>query len=135
MSQSQETFEKIASLLNAKHGAERGQRSFHISGAADNSVVTVTVLLKNNDESYFYPVEAKIDLTEFSGDAQEAALFLLDYIALYFEEYFRDDEGVYLPIDWTAHTCEEYQFFLRGQILNQKMEKMADQLLSGQTLH
>jgi hypothetical protein len=135
MDQATETFERIASLLNAKHGSERGQRQFSIEGSSDSSVVAVTVLLKNAVESFYYPVEGKIDLIDFSGDALEAALFLLDYIALYFEEYFREDEGVYLPIDWTPHTCDEYQFFLRGQILNRKMESMADRLLAGAVLH
>ena len=62
--------------------------------------------------------------------ANEAALFLIDYIDTYFEEFLlEEDEELYLPIDWAKHTYEAVEFEVKGQIKNEKLEDMADDLL------
>ena len=63
---------------------------------------------------------------------KDAVLFLLDYIDCYFEEFFKEDENVFLPIDWSEYSFDEVPFQLKGQILNLHVEDLADRILSGE---
>ena len=48
---------------------------------------------------------------------------------IYFDEYFKGEEDVYIPIDWTEYTFENLSFKMRGQVRNLKMESLADEIL------
>ncbi len=129
----------ISAVMTKKYSAFLGDRSFIISAEhlCDNKngenptleYVYVKVLLKNQSESFYYPVEGRIPLTE-NQTKREATLFLFDYIDFYFEEYLMGDSDVYIPIDWTNFECEGFQFQLKGQVLNMELEKKADTLLT-----
>ena len=88
------------------------------------------VLLKKEDESFYYPVETQINLAEEGLSQKEAALFLFDYIDYYFDEYFKEDERIYLNIDWKKIQFDSKSFQIKGQILNLKQEKAAENLLN-----
>jgi hypothetical protein len=65
---------------------------------------------------------------------------LIDYIDSYFEEFFRENGEVLLPIDWAPFDWEGVPIQLKGQIFNLEVEKMADEWLEhggpkGQILH
>jgi hypothetical protein len=61
--------------------------------------------------------------------SRDAALFLVDYIDAYYEEYLRDGE-TFLPIDWAEYESEGVVFQLKGQVLNLEAEKLADEILA-----
>ena len=41
------------------------------------------------------------------------------------------EENLLLPIDWCKHEYDTVEFEMRGQVLNKKLEKMADEILAG----
>jgi hypothetical protein len=122
--------QEVVQLLNRKHANNLKGRRFEGSVEGDTLAVLVRITLRNASGSYYYPVEGRLDYSNQDMSAHDAALFLLDYLPLYFDEFFADDEGVFLPIDWANHECDEVKFQLKGQILNLEAERLADELLN-----
>ena len=121
---------ELAETMVKKYRIAMKDRTFSIRAVVQGKGVYVTVLLANADQSYYYPVESRMMFEAEEMEPREAALFLIDYIDTYFEEYlYEEDEQIYLPIDWTDHEYEATNFQVRGQILNQKLDAMADQWL------
>lgn len=123
---------EITNSIQRKYAAFTGNRKFVLEGTADAQAVSLILTLKNDDESFFYPVEARMSYRE-EGLSQKAATgVLLDVMDSYFQEFLVNDGEVYLPIDWQEYESADGQKLqLRGQIRNMKLEKMADDLLSG----
>ena len=119
----------LAAQLNRKNVYNLEGKLFTVSGKVVDPLVEVKVVLKNADESFYYPVEARMEFGKEDKTAREAALFLIDYIDVYFEEYFEQDGELLLPINWTAHEYDAVNFELKGQVLNMKLERWADQLI------
>ena len=119
----------IASVMERKYTSFVGDRSFQATAKKDARGVYATVTLANGSGSYFYPVEGRIAHVDHEMNNRDAVLFLLNYIDLYFEEYFREGGDVYLPIDWSNYDYEGVQLQLKGQILNLEVERMADAIL------
>lgn len=127
---SQQDLTSLSDAMNVKYAQKKGDRIFRIDAKKDEGRVLVTVLLCNEDSSFHYPVEGRILYENEDMMAGEAAIFLIDYIDMYFEEFFgSDQEEVYLPIDWSDHQYDAVDFQIRGQIRNKKLEVMADDLL------
>lgn len=119
----------LADMMQQKYSLYLDGRSFEITAEVQPSeAVFVKVLLRNEDDSFHYPVEARMKYKTEEMSPHAAALFLIDYLDVYFEEYFEDD-GLFLPIDWADHAYCGADFQVRGQIFNLKVEKMADELL------
>ncbi|MBC7530624.1 MAG: hypothetical protein H7318_03535 [Oligoflexus sp.] len=122
---------ELAETMVKKYRIAMKDRSFSIHASVKDKGVYVTVLLSNKDQSYYYPVDARLVFAAEEMEPREAALFLIDYIDTYFEEYlYEEDEQIYLPIDWTDHEYEAFTFQMKGQIINKKIESMADQWLA-----
>ncbi len=119
---------QLAQIMNIKHAVGRGTRFFTITVNPEKEACLVNVTLKCDDQSYYYPVQGRIEIE--SQNIRDSVLALLDYIDCYFEEFFQEDENIYLPIDWKEYAFEGLQFHLRGQILNLKSEAAADLLLN-----
>jgi len=90
----------------------------------------ITVLLKNEDETYYYPFETAIPLNQNPGVTEDGAKkFLLDFIGEYFETFFADERETFVPVDWTLFEVEGANIYARGQVVNKKLEKMGDAIL------
>ncbi len=127
----EEEAKKIATTMTKKYEAYLKDRQFYVETNHQDNIVGVKVLLRNTNESFYYPVEGRVDLVgEELANKREAALFLIDFIDLYFTDYFDEDEALYLPIDWSGFEYDAVNFQLRGQILNLHVERMADALLA-----
>ena len=125
---------RIAAIFDEKFAGMVGPRFFEVRLDKANDFCLLSVILKNPDESFYYPVHAKINITEQDIDMGKAFELMLDYVDIYFMEYFRENENVFIPIDWASYTFEGYELFMHGQVFNNKLEKMADALLSGADL-
>lgn len=121
---------KYSKIFETKFAAALNDRSFHITAQGIVDGVHVTVLLSNPSGSFHYPVEARMLSGVKDLSDKNAAIFLLDYIAGYFEEYLLHDNQTFLPIDWSDFELDEYSFQMRGQIANLELEKMADAILA-----
>lgn len=119
----------FASVMDRKYASFMKQRSFKVDMKKDARGVYATVTLANASGSYFYPVEGRIANLDHDMNPRDAGLFLLDYIDLYFAEYFHDGGDVYLPIDWAEYEHDGIPLQLKGQILNLEAERLADALL------
>ena len=127
---------ELAEIMVKKYRIAMKDRSFSIRASVQDKGVYVTIILSNKDQSYYYPVEARMMFDAEEMEPREAALFLIDYIDVYFEEYlYEEDEQIYLPIDWSDHEYEAINLQIRGQILNQKLDAMADEWLISHAKH
>lgn len=130
----QETCDALAAAMQTKYRMALGERRFGIEANIRGRGVFVKVILQNPDRSYYYPVEGRMLFEQEEMKSAEAALFLIDYIDTYFEEYLlEEDEELFLPIDWADHQYEGVSFQLKGQILNLKLEELADLWLNRPT--
>jgi len=121
---------ELAEAMMKKYRMAVKDRSFSVKASLKDRAVYVTVLLANPEQTYYYPVEARILYGPEEKKPREAALFLIDYIDTYFEEYlYEEDEDLFLTIDWSDHEYEAVNFQMKGQILNKKLEALADEWL------
>lgn len=120
----------LTKILNLKHGAYLKDRSFQISYCENANEILSSLLLANPDKSFFYQVETKVSQKEAAKiSSREALLITLDYVDLYFAEYFKEEEDVFIPIDWFDVSFEDLDFQMRGQVRNLHCEFLADELL------
>lgn len=126
---SERELRSLAQRLNASFHDARGERWFVLDAGEHDGDTWVQVLLRNDTNSFHYPVEARIAASP-TKTRRVQAFFLLAFLDTYWEEFFEEDENVYIPIDWTAYEYQEEKFYLRGQILNLMAENMADRLLA-----
>lgn len=125
---------EVERTLNSLFGVWLKDRSVHVSASSDGKTAFVHVLIKNNKQTFYYPIEARADLQNIKHPAKDVSLVILDFIASYMEEFFKEDENVYLPIDWTDYHVEGLDFQVKGQVQNRHIEDMADQILQGATI-
>lgn len=120
----------IADLLNKKYAAYLDGRCFELSCQQEGDELMVTVLLSNDDDSFHYPIEARISLSAYSLSSRDACHFLCDYIDIYLTNYFEENEELYLPIWWSQRSWQDKEFFVKAQKLNKALENHADRLLN-----
>lgn len=121
---------ELAEAMDAKYRIGLNGRSFAVEAKIEGIAVYVKVTLEHVEKTFVYPAEARIDFKKEEMTANEAVLFLIDYIDTYFEEFLlEEDEELYLPIDWSKQKYEAVEFEVRGQIKNEKLEDMADDIL------
>jgi len=120
----------IASLLERKYGAWLGRRYFEIDSRIEGPVVNVTILLRDADKSFYYPIEGRINFGDQDLTVESAKDFLLDFMDAYVEEFLSGGEETYLTLDWSTYDCDGIELQMRGQILNLRLESMADELMS-----
>ena len=118
----------LGERFNARYYEARAARFFAVKAKDSGEQVWVQTLLHNDSKSYHYAVEAFI-IKDKAKHPRAQAFFLLAYLDSYWDEYFAEDENVYLPIDWTRHLYQEEEFYLKGQVLNIQAEVLADKLL------
>ncbi len=121
---------ELANVMNRKHESLRDDRKFSIEAKYEGGEVYVTAVLQNDNETFYYPVEARLDWAEEEMLHRDAALFLIDFMDLYFEDYLENGEDLYLPIDWAPYEYDAVKFQIRGQVLNRLVDRMADELLA-----
>ncbi len=127
----QELCDELATSMNTKYRLALRDRKFAVSAELRGRAVFVKVVLSNADKSFYYPVEARLLHEKEEMKTGQAAIFLLDYLDTYFEEFLlEEDEELYLTIDWSDHQYEAVEFQVRGQIQNLKLEAEADRLLA-----
>ena len=127
---SEDELNDLARAMNTKYKQSLQHRFFTIEAEQKDEGVYVRVLLQNQDESFYYPVDARVKYKHEELELSEAAFFLIDYIDAYFEEFLGEQsEQIYLPIDWTDHEYEAIDFQIKGQIFNKKLDELADQLI------
>ena len=102
-----------------------------VEGEYKETEIYISIILKNEDESFYYPVEAVIHRKENKElSEQKAKDILLDFIASYYFDYFSTDRDTYLPIDWAPYEFMGAKLYAKGQVINKKLEQEADKLLS-----
>jgi len=124
-----EEISNLEKIMNLKYASFLKSRKFSIKHSLGESSCLVEILLKNDDESFWYPIEAKMELLESDLKDREASLLLLDYIDSFFGSYFQEDENIFVPIDWSSRVFEGETIYIKGQKLNLKVEKRAAEFL------
>ena len=125
-----EEYEILASAMDDKYQIYLDERRFEIEAKEEAEGVRVVTTLSNKDESYYYPVNARMMHKSENLAPRKAVLFLINYIDSYFEDYLTELESTYLPIDWTDMEYEGTSFQIKGQVINKKVELLADELLA-----
>jgi hypothetical protein len=123
----------IAETLESKYGSWLGKRYFDVETILEGPVVMVRILLRDADKSFYYPIEGRMNFADQDLKESEARDFLFDFMDSYVQEFLSGGEETFLTIDWSTYDCDGVELQLRGQILNLKLESLADELLAGKT--
>ena len=123
--------EQIANLMNRKYAAFIHDRTFRVAANVDETAVHAKITLRDDAGLFVYPVEGRLQYDAQGLKVRDSALLLFDFIDLYFEEYLKQNGEVYLPIDWADYSLDEVTLQLRGQIINEKLERLGDEWLAG----
>lgn len=139
-----ETLRTFEELMRERHGAALGLgESLRLEVWAEEGACYATLLLRNADESLYYPMELRIAVGPTAGekagaddaaapqvaDRDVAGKLLVDVLDFILGEYLRGDRDVYLTIDWSELRFGEQLVQARGQVRNRKLERMADAIL------
>lgn len=124
----------VSEVLETKYRSWLNDRYFEVESGVEGPVVSVKVTLRNADKSFVYPVEGRMMFEDQDLKADAARSFLLDFIDSYVEEYLSGGEETYLPIDWATYDYEGVELQLRGQVLNTRLEALADHLMNGSAI-
>jgi hypothetical protein len=128
-----ETHDLVA-MLNKRYAASLNGKYFEVKVTAEKDGVYAQILLRNGSGSFYYPVDGRVNHADYDLSKRDAALLLLDYIDLYFDEYLKDND-IFLPIDWSDYESDGVKLQLRGQIYNLEVEKKADAFLASNGLN
>ncbi|MBP9708377.1 MAG: hypothetical protein KBD78_12090 [Oligoflexales bacterium] len=120
---------EVANIFESNYFNNLKDRFFSAEMNLIDNMLQVTITLKNQDESFFYPVTARMNINGQEITVENARQLLIEFIDAYFEEFFREGEQVYLPIEWGAFELNGYALQAKGQILNNKLERLADEWL------
>lgn len=117
-------------LLNKKHSAYLENEVFDVESGFSKEQIQIRVSLKKQDDSAFYPIEC-IFIKEIDDKIKdsEIAMSILDYLDIYWTDYFTEERNVFIPLDWSKHEFEGIVFYIRGFIRNLKLETEADAFL------
>ena len=128
---SEEENQKIKKLLDKKHLVYLESEEFIIESGATKDQVQLKVTLTKSDKSYYYPIEC-VFVKESSSDFKETevAFKMLDYLDLYWTNYFSEERNVFVPLDWSKHEFEGIHFYIRGFVRNLQLENYANDFLS-----
>ena len=124
---------RIADALMLRHEAYlEDDEWFEVSGYTTKEEAYTCVTLRNEDDSFYYPVECRVDLKR-SGirKAEDGKLLLLDFQDYYFGRYFEEARDLYITIDWGEFEFGNETLQSRGQVINRKLEKLADNFIAG----
>lgn len=119
-------------LLKKRHQRRlRPDEGFRLAARIEAPFVVVTLTLANTDESFYYPMEARLLIETDGLDSEaEVAMVCLDFLDYYVGEYLKNDRDVYLTLDWSGVQFGDLEVQARGQVLNLKLERLADELLA-----
>ena len=131
---SQEQAKSLASAMDRKYGAWLGPRYFEVESQSDSSKLEITVTVRDAKGTFVYPIEARILYQDQDLKLSEARDLLLDYIDAYIEEFLTGGEATTLTIDWSDYECDGIDLQMRGQIQNNFLEQIADDLISGEKI-
>ncbi len=125
-----EDSQKIIDLLKTKHAVYLVNEIFELETGYNKDLIQIKISLKKEDESVVYPIEIIcVHDNETQLKVQETTQIIVDYIDLYWSEFFQEERNLFVPLDWSSYHCEGVNFFLRGFIRNLTLEKHADLLL------
>jgi hypothetical protein len=102
-----------------------GER-FVVSGQADAEEVHLVVRFESDDQSVFYPMEARLDRGRYpENDVAECAWLLLDALDAYIGQFLEAERLDRLPLDWTDTTFQDAVIQVKGELRNMKAERAA----------
>lgn len=120
----------LCSLMNKKHSIFLDDERFEILAGENKSQIQIQINLKKNDGTFEYPIECVFINEKKEENTQKIASLMLDYIDIYWTNYFQEDRDVFIPIDWNPHEYEGIPFHIRGSIRKKDLEIQADQFLA-----
>jgi len=137
MKQWQDAFLKVDEIAVMEEAFKNRFRDYiekdediEFEGFFTNNSLYLTCILRNLENTFYYPFETSLNKTEnLDIEVQDAKNILLDFIEEYFEEYFTSQRSVYVHIDWLAYKFKDIKIYARAQVLNKELEELGNKIL------
>ncbi len=119
----------IQELLRKKYSPFLFDEEFLIESGRNREQVQVQVNLRKHDGSVEYPIEC-VYLVEPEQERgpEDVSYLMLDYLDVYWNEYLTNGRDTFFTIDWSRHSCEGVDFYVRGFVRNVHLEIEADKI-------
>lgn len=119
----------IGELLQKKYSPFLQNEEFWVESGYNREQVQILVNLRSKDESIEYPVECVYLVADnVENSPEDTAYLMLDYLDVYWSEYLTEGRDTFFPLDWSKHTCEGVEFFIRGFVRNVQLEREAEKI-------
>ncbi len=129
----EEMVSSIQGLLAKKYSPFLQDEEFVVESAKNRDQVQIRMNLRRTDGGVEYPLECVHPLEETNErDPEEVVMLMLDYLDIYWHEYLSDGRDTFLTLDWSKHSCEGVDFYVRGFVRHKTLEEEADKLLEEQ---
>jgi hypothetical protein len=120
----------IQDLLVKKYAPFLQNEEFVVESGKNREQLQIRMNLRGKDGGVEYPVESVYPYDEGSErDLDDVVMLMLDYLDSYWHEYLSSGRDTFLTLDWSKHTCEGVDFFVRGFVRHVALEAEADRLL------
>lgn len=131
--QDREAGEIVATLQDEFGGLLRPGEQFALEGQMDAERLIVTLELADTEREEVLRVDAGHEVDAFRAESGatlvDARAHAVEFLIGYVHEYLRNERWPRPHHDWKAYTFQGKQVFLRGMVVNEKLEAMADEWL------
>lgn len=123
-------------LLRELGGSLQPGEAFTIGGELDAERLVVTLELADPEREQVLVVEAgyEVDAEPSPGrkpfDLVEARAHAVEFLFSWMHDHLRDDRWPRPHGDWKEYTFRAQKVFLRGSVVNERLEAMADEWLA-----
>lgn len=119
----------IQSLLNKKHSLYLDDEEFILEIGTSKEQIQLKIALNKKNNNVSYPIECIYLKETAKEEEQDIVLKMIDYLDIYWANYFSEERNVFVPIDWSKHEFEGVSFYVRGFLRNIELENAANEFL------
>jgi hypothetical protein len=124
----------IYKLLQDRYGAMLRDERFEIAARVEGDNPVMQVVLRSNDRTLVYTMEAALIRADYPAMTLSDALDVcVDFLDWYLGEYFREERDAFLPLDWKKYRFGDLEVMARGDLRNALLDDLADAWLRGET--
>ncbi len=120
----------IQSLLNKKHSLYLDDEEFILEVGTSKEQIQIKIVLIKKNNIASYPIECIYLKETAKEEEQDIVLKMIDYLDIYWANYFSEERNVFVPIDWSKHEFEGICFYMRGFLRNIELENAANEFLN-----
>lgn len=126
----EEELEAVEEILYSQFGHKMSGQRFVLAGVAEPGFVRLDLAIERLDGTFRYQMNFYVSLGRNGLSIQDGRDLALDFLGWYLEQYFQQDRGLLLPLDYHPYRFGKYTVFARGDVSNPYLDALADEIIA-----